>query len=45
MDVQIDTSMMRIETDRLLLRPFEDGDLNDFYAYGNPMFFEDFLYQ
>ena len=35
MDVQIDTSMMRIETDRLLLRPFEEGDLNDFYAYAS----------
>ena len=35
MDVQIDTSMMRIETDRLLMRPFEEGDLNDFYAYAS----------
>ena len=32
MDVQIDTSLMRIETDRLLMRPFEEGDLNDLYA-------------
>lgn len=35
MDVQIDVSTMMIETDRLMLRPFEEGDLDDFYAYAS----------
>ena len=35
MDVNIDTGRIRIETERLLLRPFEEGDLHDFYAYAS----------
>ncbi len=35
MDVIIDTSGIKIKTARLLLRPFEEGDLDDFYAYAS----------
>ena len=29
----VDVTNVRIETDRLILRPWRDSDLNDFYAY------------
>jgi len=32
-NADIDLSGTRIETFRLLVRPFEMGDLNDFYEY------------
>lgn len=35
MDVLIDVTSIAIETDRLLLRAFEEGDLEDFYAYAS----------
>lgn len=33
LNVRIDISNIRLETDRLILRPFEEKDLNDFYDY------------
>ena len=33
MQKQIDITAARLETDRLLLRPWRESDLNDFYAY------------
>ena len=33
MDIPIDVSRVRIVTDRLMLRPFEESDLHDFNAY------------
>jgi len=33
MDIPIDVSGIRIETARLILRPFKESDLPDFYAY------------
>jgi RimJ/RimL family protein N-acetyltransferase/ubiquinone/menaquinone biosynthesis C-methylase UbiE len=35
MDIRIDTSNIVIETERLLLRPFMESDLADFYAYAS----------
>jgi ribosomal-protein-alanine N-acetyltransferase len=35
MDVKIDIANTRIETDRLLLRAWEETDLNDFYEYAS----------
>ena len=35
MDVTIDLSNVNVETDRLLLRPFQESDLEDFYAYAS----------
>ena len=32
---KIDVSKTRIETDRLILRPFTQNDLNDFFAYAS----------
>jgi len=35
MDISIDTSKIVIETERLLLRPFNESDLTDFYNYAS----------
>lgn len=35
MDVAIDTAKLKLETDRLILRAFEEDDLNDFYEYAS----------
>jgi len=35
MDFKIDTSKITIETERLILRAFEEPDLADFYAYAS----------
>ena len=35
MDVQIDVTNIRIETSRLLLRSWQESDLNDFYEYAS----------
>jgi ribosomal-protein-alanine N-acetyltransferase len=35
MDVNIDTSKISLETDRLILRPFCEGDLFDLYKYAS----------
>ena len=33
MNVRIDVSDIKLETERLILRPFEENDLEDFYEY------------
>ena len=35
MDIKIDISNVELETDRLILRPFEASDLDDLYAYAS----------
>ena len=35
MDVPFDVTDITIETERLLLRPFAESDLEDFYAYAS----------
>ncbi len=35
MDINIDVTNITIETDRLLLRPWKEADLNDFYEYAS----------
>ena len=35
MDVGVDVSGLRIETERLVLRAFEEGDLGDFFEYAS----------
>lgn len=35
MDVQLDITNTRLETPRLLLRPWKESDLNDFHAYAS----------
>ena len=35
MDIPIDISNINIETERLILRPFSQSDLEDFYAYAS----------
>lgn len=35
MDIKIDLSNVQIDTPRLLLRPWKETDLNDFYAYAS----------
>jgi len=35
MDVIIDITQIEIETDRLILRPFQEMDLDDFYEYAS----------
>ena len=35
MDISIDISNITLETDRLLLRPWQEEDLNDFYKYAS----------
>jgi len=35
MDVSIDVSDINIETERLILRPFSEADLEDFFAYAS----------
>ena len=35
MDIRIDTSQIVIETERLILRSFEESDLADFYSYAS----------
>jgi len=35
MDINMDTSKITIETERLILRAFVDSDLSDFYAYAS----------
>ncbi len=35
MNVRIDVSNIKLETDRLILRPFQEEDLTDFYAYAS----------
>ncbi|MDE5856431.1 MAG: GNAT family N-acetyltransferase, partial [Anaeroplasmataceae bacterium] len=33
MNVRIDVRNIKLETERLILRPFEENDLNDFNTY------------
>lgn len=35
MDITIDISKTILETDRLILRPWKEADLNDFYQYAS----------
>jgi len=35
MDIQIDIPAIKLETQRLLLRPFNKSDLMDFYSYAS----------
>ncbi len=35
MNAAFDVTSVRIETDRLILRPWADGDLNDFFEYAS----------
>lgn len=35
MNAPIDVTDIRIETERLILRPWQDSDLDDFYAYAS----------
>jgi len=35
MDVPINLAQTQIETERLILRPWQEADLNDFYAYAS----------
>jgi len=35
MDVTINLTQTALETDRLILRPWQEADLNDFYAYAS----------
>lgn len=35
MYAQVDTTGIRLETERLILRPWEQGDLQDFYEYAH----------
>lgn len=35
MDVKIDVTNIRLKTDRLILRPWTEDDLNDFYEYAS----------
>lgn len=35
MDITIDVSKTTIETDRLILRAWQDTDVNDFYEYAS----------
>ena len=35
MDITIDISKIILETDRLILRPWKEADLNDFYQYAS----------
>lgn len=37
MNVNVDTSKIRLETARLLLRPFCEDDLSDFYEYARAL--------
>lgn len=35
MDISVDVSNIILETNRLLLRSWQEGDLNDFYQYAS----------
>ena len=35
MDAPVDVTKVRLETPRLLLRPWEEEDLEDFFAYAS----------
>lgn len=35
MSFEIDITHVRLETDRLILRPWRESDLEDFYAYAS----------